>query len=419
MKRLIKFGSIGLVITGAIATAGQASAQIPPISQYNSTSAAGLTTKSIRIVTTPRVQIPVTVSGQPVTSRLQVRLNNCGQAVINGINAESVSYTRDQLNGFPTGEISVSTLPTTAIPSCDSATGLSSLSNADANTPPAYDVGNGRILINALRPSTNQGRVIDVFVKRTQNRERFVSTNACGIATLNLGDASTVPSFATVSVNGATPVQVSSILNGGTVPIVDCVGSNVVVQSGFPTGTKFKNPDGDVFISSNLPIVATLPSGGNVNRSVTSDRCGGVTLGSAINPQTSSFTLNGVSIDPSSLSTGLRPNCVLGTGGSFSYDVQPTGSVKLSDGRVFVYSTTANPSGFGDRLIYTISTASQSASRTYNRDACGIARIRQTIPAFSEITTDSDGTITVADLATRNYRCRNIPNVGTVGYATP
>lgn len=419
MKRLINFGSIGLGIAGAIAVSGEAFAQsIPALSQYSSTNAAGVTSRFLRIVGTPRVQVPVTIAGQPVTSRLQVRLNNCGQAIINGTDAESVSYTRDQNNGFPTGEIAADTLPTTAVPSCDSATGLSSLSNADANTPPAYNVGNGRILINALRPTTNQGRVIDVFVKRTQTRERFVSTNACGIGTLNLGDSATITPTTTVSVNGAAAVGINSILNAGAVPAVDCIGSVVGLQSGFPIGTRFKNSDGDIFISSGSPLVATLPSGGTVNRSVTSDRCGGITLGSATNPQTASFTINGVTIDPSTLSTGLRPNCVLGAGGSYSYDVAPTGSVKLSDGRVFVATTTANPTGFGDRLIYTISTASQAASRTFNRDACGVVRIRQTTPAFSEINLSNGDTVSVASLDTRDYACRN-RNGSAIGYATP
>lgn len=421
MKRLIKFGSVGLVIAGAAIVGGEAFAQIPAISQYTVTNpTTSVQTRSVRIVGTPRTQIPVIIAGQPQTTSRQVRLNSCGQATIDSTDIQYIAFSQGANGEYPLGQMEV---PATVSPIPTCVNGTSSLDNETAGAAsPIINIGGGKVLINALKTPNNQGRVIDVQITKTTSRQRFVSTNACGIGQINLGETSSIPADATISVNNGTPSIINALPNGGSVPMVDCVDSTAVVNTGLTLGTAFKNASGDLFVraaSSSSSLSFVLPTGGVVNRSVTSDRCGGITLGSATNPQTAPFTLNGVSVDPSTLNTGLRPNCVLGTNGDYAYDVAPTGVFKLSDGRVFVATTSANPTGFGNRLIYTVSSTASATPRDYRADACGVVRVRQTTPAFTEIQQAGSSTFTLADLPTREYRCRNIRNVGSVPYATP
>lgn len=422
MKRLIKFGSVSLVICGAIAIAGEAFANIPAISQYNTTNqTTGVVTRFVRIVNTPRVQVPVTIAGQPQTATRQVRLNACGQAILSASGITLISFNSGVVESGNVGVPDLLAAAAEPTPTCDTATGASSLNNdpnAGLMIRPVINIGGGRVLINAGKLPSNQPRVIDVAVTQNQTRQRFVSTNACGIATINLGETSSIPNGATIAVGNGAAVAINTLPSGGSVPMTDCAGSAVAVNTGFPSGTNFKNAAGDLFIASpsSQNIQVTLPTGATVNRSVTSDRCGGITIGSATNPQTSAFTLNGVSINPDTLATGLKPNC-REVSGSYSYDVGATGSVKLSDGRIFVATTASNPTGFGDRRIYTISTTAAASPRNYGRDACNVVRIRQTTPPFDSIDT-SLGSFTVSELPTREYLCRNVGG-SSIGYASP
>ena len=418
MKRLIKFGSIGLVIAGAIAIGGEAFAQIPPISRYSQIdSTTGATTGIyVRITGTPRTQVPVTIAGQPQTTTKQVRLNSCGFGTIDATNIQTIAFS--QSNGSSTYTVGPTEIPTATSPIPTCVNGNSSLDNITAGAAPVViNLGGGKILINALKFPNNQGRVIDVAITKTVSKEKFVTLNVCGVGQISLG-ADTIPAEATIAVNGGTPTQINGLPNGNTVPVVDCAGSALAVNVGIPAGATFKNAAGDFFIKSASSGI-TLPTGATTTKSVTSDRCGGITVGSITNPQTTPFTLNGTTIDPidpATLTTGLKPNCKLGTGGDYAYDVAPSGISKLSDGRVFVATTTANPTGFGDRLIYTMNFTASATAKTYNSDACGVIRVKQTTPAFTEITVDGNPYV-MADLQTREFNCKRTA-AGAIPYAT-
>ena len=233
---------------------------------------------------------------------------------------------------------------------------------------------------------------------------------------------SKVSASALIAVNNGTAQAVNGLpTSNGLRCLGDKVtGSESDFSSSFPSPLPdvYKDASNNIYFKTSAG--ATVPVGlaaQSATRSVTSDRCGGLTVGSATRPQDTPFTINGVSIDPASLSVGLKPSCKL-SGGSYAYDVEPTGNFKTSSGQVFVKTTTANPTGFGDRRILSITT-SGSATRNLKANACGIASIRSTSSAPITGATEfshNGNNYTVTDLPVHTASCVNAGTSASPNY---
>jgi len=390
MKRLIRFGSIGLVIAGAIAVSGEVFAQtVPPeISMYYKTSANG-NSYSILLTGTPRTQIPVTLSGQTVTRTKSAKINTCGHHII----TNASSYTSYVLAGIaPVNLATVQSLAESPDPLCV----------AGQSTPitgEAIKLSGDRILLKTLVTSAN-GRFLDATYTKAETKSKYVTLNQCGIGTVSIGTSLD----GSIAVNGGTSALLTSF-SAGVIPAVKCIGNVIGVYGAFPLDTEFKNSKGDYIVRTNpsAKLSFTIPGSTPVTKSVTSDRCGGLVLGSATNPQTDAFSINGVTVDPATLSVGLKPSCKL-TGSTYAYDVAPSGNFKTSSGQVFLKSTTANPTGFGDRIIHQFIASNSNGLKTYTANACGMITVKN--PA--SLLDSTGGAIDLATLPLKEMACATV-----------
>lgn len=402
MKRLIKFGSIGLVMAGAIAISGEAFAQV---TVYSTQTPEGY---ELSIVGTPRTQIPVTVSSGGSTVTKSFRANGCGHVVI----PNAASLANLNVGGQFRNVTQALTASPIALPTCQGTTSSTLPATHDTNSSiGTWNLGDGKILATVpVAANAPNGRLIDATYLDNSPKSRFVTLNACGI-----GKVTKLSSSANVSVDGAAAALVSSFTDLGS-PL-RCKGNLLMGSSqsfdfsSTPLPFVFRDANNSVFIAASGGAGATVSVGlasQSQTRSLTSDRCGGLTVGTKTNPQTTPFTIGSDTIDPATLSTGLKPSCKL-TGGSYAYDVTPSGNFKTSDGQVFVKSTAGNPTGFGDRRIVSVVTTAAS-TRNLKADQCGIATIRSTTssPIANSFGFSYDGSnYTVGSLPVAEVACVN------------
>jgi hypothetical protein len=365
MKRLIKFGSVGLVIAGAIAISESAFAQVPAATRFVNAQSQ----YTIYITGTPRTQVPVALGNLQSTVTRTFSSNGCGHVIIPNANLLSSLTT-------PVGSVNLTNVlarPMIAPPVCTGQTSTALGTSADS----AYNLGDNRVLINLGSDSTApSGKRVDFTYTDNSPRQAFVSLNACGVGSIN---SRTLSNTATIAINGGAPVEFSTLPSSQ----LRCGGTNVLgLDANFPTpsvpdtwiGTEGSTQYVFHKTTPNATVEYQTSSAAPVNRSVTSDRCGGLTIGTATSPQLSDFSIGGTLISVGSLPVGLRPTCKL-TSGTYAYDVVPSGNFKTSDGRVFLKSIPSLPTGFGDRRIYTISTQGSTTTRTARANGCGIARL--------------------------------------------
>jgi hypothetical protein len=259
------------------------------------------------------------------------------------------------------------------------------------------------------------GRFVDFTYQDNSGKSRFISLNGCGLGSIKSSNGA-----GSISVNGGTATAIGNIpiKQGG----LRCSLAQVLGADGdftLPTlATVFKDTENNIFFktTAGASILVGLDSQAST-KSVTSDRCGGLTIGSQLSPQTTPFTLNGATIDPSSLSVGLKPNCKL-TGGSYAYDVVPSGNFKTSSGQVFVKNDSTYPTGFGDRRILQITTTG-TGSKSLTANACGLATIRSTTSSpiiGSTAFTYAGSSYTVADLPVDKATCANTGTSASPSY---
>ncbi len=412
MKRLIKFVSIGLVIAGAIATGGQASA-VPEISKRTNSADSKIV---FTFFGTPRTQIPVTIV-EPISSKKTLKADECGLIVI----PDAATLGTISVAGQSSIQTS-SVLSRTAIgvPPCNTLNGSVILPSSPDNL---WNIGEGKIL-SWVGPTSGSisKRLIDVSYISAQPKSRFVSLNGCGLGSIKTG----ITSF-----NSGNPTRErigigNTLVNMISVPDVPeallCSGSSVVGASTTPPPDAFKDAANNItfFGTPNATISVGL-EGAASSRSVTSDRCGGLTIGTLSNPIASgaSFTIDSESIDTTGFATALKPTCKL-ISGSYAYDVVPSGNFRTPQGLVFLKNSTAKPSGFGDRRIYNLGVNGTSA-RSLKLNACGLGTIKS--PATAPFNTNTSFTYnsqpyTVGGLTEDFAICKNAGTSSTPNWKT-
>jgi len=417
VKRIIRIGSIGLVIAGAIAGAGEVFAEVPAISL--SVNKDGVS-RNITIFGTPRTQVPVALLGAGTQVTKSFRANGCGHIVI----PNAASYAGLIVAGKGVNVNSAFLASPIAPPTCQGMVSsalptASHANNALGELHSAWNIGDGKLLLSPGADATApNGRFVDGSYQDNSAKQRFVTLNACG-----LGTVSKVSTSTSISVNGGTAVDIGSLTD---ISPLRCSGAKVVgAEYDHPasfTGNLpdvFKDSQNSIYfkVDSNAAVVVGLASQ-PAARSVTSDRCGGLTLGSQMRPYTTPFTIGSDTIDPAALSVGLKPNCKKKSDGSYAYDVAPTANITTSAGQVFVKSTTGYPTGFGDRRILSI-TASASATRNLKANTCGLASIKSkaTNPIVSALGFTYKGiSYTVNDLPLGAASCVNAGTSASPNY---
>ena len=379
MKRLIKFGSVGLVIAGAAIAGGEAFAQLSMPDLYLQTriSAQSGTTFRLGVKGTPNTIKRIGFSGISSNRTRSIRVDSCGVGTI--ANVQSIT------SGFintPAGQFNASTVAaSTPIirPTCTNGV----LSSPLPTTGNIFNVGGGTILIKGLAPNTVQ----DISYTDTAPQNRNVTINACGFGVI------TIPSSATsVALEGGSSAEISSLqrasfscINGDL--YASQLPSIVANQVAIPPIADLTRNSTNVFIKTTpLGLVPLTVKGAVTTRSVTSDRCSGLVIGSTSAPITGTVTINGVSIDTSNLPINTLKTCgQYSEGGETGY-AYATGNVnspwdanltsfRTNDGRVFIRNYPGL--SIGSRSILALSTTSdRNVSLTAN--ACGIATLRST-----------------------------------------
>jgi hypothetical protein len=127
----------------------------------------------------------------------------------------------------------------------------------------------------------------------------------------------------------------------------------------------FKDTEGNVYLapgSANAEVAVTFGSV-EKQKDVKADACGVVRLTpSSTIPLSSSFKVDGVTVDPTTLSTDLLPKCVNGT-----LEQARPNNFKTADGKIYIVGKTA---GSYYKLAY-----NASVIRKVKSNACGIARM--------------------------------------------
>jgi len=354
VKRLIKFGSVGLVIAGAISIGGEAFAQLPTLFRVEKPTPTGIRA-SYFIKSTPRTQVEVELSGGVSTKTLPVRSNACGIAVLSSATKYNGLTLVSEAGSFQPETIlaGAAVLVPECLPNGQLATPLPSGSGSIING------GSGRIILVGLTPD----RVRDVTYSSPNVSKKFVSTDACGIGSL------------TSSSSGFTQVNLSGVTTAlSALPL-----QNFLCRSGVVFSKSLTAPlpvtataNGKSVSVSGLPPLQPYPFtvvGGSVTISATTDRCGGLTLGTASNPLTGTIQIKGVSFDTTTVGSGAKPNCVLNSNGSYSYQSSPS-NVRLSNGQLYIYQI-PGLSLESREIVPVTSGANRVVNQTAN--SCGIA----------------------------------------------
>lgn len=396
MKRLINFGSVGLVLVGAIAAGGEAFAQLPDVfiqQVFTNGQPSGF---RIGIKGSPRTQVPVTLSPQGGVGQQRTRaarVNACGFTVLNN------ASTLGDVIGFGGQNVTLSTLSNNSIVGApDCVNGVPSFPLPNTPGQFVYRTANNSLLITGVSPS----RVIDITYQDSSPISRFVSTNQCGFGLTNApsGYLNVAVGSNPVVDAGQLPISEYRCVNGFTFKKADATQiSNIPASFRYESDIWYKDAP--------FTQISTIFEGQPNVRSATSDRCGGLLLGSATNPVSGDVKINGISIgDVSSLPIAERPACRL-SGGVYSFSVEPTGNIKLPTGQVYVTTVTglslqgAQPNKLGDRSIVSVE---QAGTRTVNvrTNACGLATIRSTtsapITASTQFTKQNGSTQAFSDL---------------------
>ncbi len=370
MKRLIKFGLFGVAIAGAIASGDQAFGQVPSVFVQTGTSG-----NRVGVSGTPRTQVPVTFTptnpnlGQPRTR--PIRVNACGFAVVPNANTlgNTISYLAQTANVS-----AVLALPVREVPTCVNGVPSSPLPTTQQNG--AYNAPNNSILLVGLTPS----RVIDLTYTDSSPVSRFITLNQCGF-----GLTTPPANYGNISVNGGAPVDWGSL----PVSLFNCVSGNTFARAASVTPAPtipatFRDGTSIWYYGAPFTEITTTFEGAPNIRSATSDRCGGLLLGTATNPVNGTVKVNGLSVNTDTLPTAAaRPRCLL-SGGNYAFEFVPTApNFKLPNGQVFLSEVVGlNINGapvnkFGDRSILNVEVP---GVRTVNSrtNACGLAQIRST-----------------------------------------
>ncbi len=371
MQKLIRVNSICLVIAGAIAMGtgvNEAFAQVPNVFVQSGTSG-----NRVGVSGTPRTQVAVTFTptnpnfGQP-RSR-PIRVNACGFAVVPNASTlgNSISYAAQTVS-VPT----VLALPVREVPTCINGVPSSPLPTTQADG--AYNAPNNSILLVGLTPS----RVLDLTYTDSSPVSRFITLNACGF-----GLTTPPANYGNISVNGGAAVDWTSLPTS----VFNCVGGNTFARAASITPAPtipatFRDGTSIWYYGAPFTEITTTFEGAPNIRSATSDRCGGLLLGSATNPVNGTVRVNGISLNTDTLPTATaRPRCLL-SGGTYSFEFVPTApNFRLPNGQVFLSEVTglviqgAAPNRFGDRSILNVEVP---GVRTVNSrtNACGLASIR-------------------------------------------
>jgi hypothetical protein len=396
MKRLIKYGSVGLVIAGAIATGGQASAQtIPSVYRQFIPGKATL----IGISGTPNTKRTLSFPSGGATKTSTVRVNACGFAKITNPSA----LTEGNIN---VGGISVNVAATKAGTAIIEPTCVGGISANLPATGSAFNVGKGAIVISSLPTS----RVLDVTYVSNDPVIRNVTINACGFGTTSF------TAGATVSVDGGTPID-----------------ANVQPYAGFSCSSgKLSAAVLSPFVTPQVPIPALAAisrdslnnlifkdptsgisiSGSTFSRSATSDRCGGLYLPASTSGVVS---INGVSIDTDAFPSRTGQETCTSTNGLYGNSEGYYNS-RWSDGRVYIKNFPGL--ALGDRSIVTVqSTGARPV--TLSPNSCGIALVRSSATLSLTPTTSftQDG-VTPIQINSLPLISR-IPSCSTLGLTIP
>ena len=362
MKRLIKFGSIGLLIVGAIASqAEQAFGQVPAIYQQFIPGAV----KKLGISGTPNTIRTVSISGVDVDKVSTVRVNACGFAKIS--NPSALTEGSITIN-----YVSVNVAATKASALITEPTCIDGIPENVPSSGTAFNIGKGAIVIRGLPTS----RVLDVTYTSSDPVTRKVNINACGF-----GSLSGVRTSAYASVDGSTPIRwdtqpyagLSCNSEGKLFALI--LNPNVIPQVPIPSIASVSRDSNNSLIFKGVPssIIPVTIAGASFTKSATSDRCSGLYLPATT---TGMITINGVSIDTSSLPTRVgQESCKLFPDGAGYGNTQGYYNTKWSDGRIYIkdYPDLV----LGDRSIVSVQgTGTRSISLRTN--ACGTATISNT-----------------------------------------
>lgn|GEM_PF-1266469 len=373
MKRLIKFSALMAIAAIAAGTGVyEAFAQVPSVFVQT-----GTTGNRVGVSGTPRTQVPVTFTpdanlGQQRTRT--VRVNACGFAVVPNANSlgTSISYAAQTVN-----VASVLVLPVREVPTCVNGVPSSPLPNTQQNG--AYHAPNNSILLVGLESS----RVIDLTYTDSSPVSRFITLNACGF-----GLTTPPANYGNISVNsgasvawGSLPVSAFTCFQNNTFAKASTVTPAPTIPASFRDGSNIW------YYGSPFTEITTTFEGAPNIRSATSDRCGGLLLGTATNPVNGTVKVNGLSVNTDTLPTAAsRPRCLL-SGGNYAFEFAPSApNFKLPNGQVFLSEVTglningAAPNKLGDRSILNVEVPGVR-SVTSRTNACGLASIRSTANA--------------------------------------
>ena len=358
MKRLIKFGSIGLVILGAIASGVEQASAIPSTFRQRTDTGYGLGISGV-----PSSIKTLTFTGASVTKTSNIRINACGFGKITNPSA----FTEGNISISGNGSFDVATVKANsaiAEPTCSS-TGVAANLPATAG---AYNVGKGAIVVTGLPVS----RVLDISYTSSDPITKKVTMNVCGY-----GVTQFIPN-SLVSIDGATPLDVSNepiakyACSSGILTAVIFTGSSLplVPIASIPSISRD---------SANNLIVKSTPStkvslafdGATFTKSVTSDRCSGLYLPATT---TGVIKVSGISIDTSTFpSRSSQETCTYKPDAGGYYNSQGYNNSRYSDGRIYIKSFSGLT--LGDRSIVSLETTGvRTVSPTTN--ACGLSVIR-------------------------------------------
>lgn len=367
MKRLIKFGSVGLVIVGAIASVGEVGAQgVPTISKLTSYASGTYTVNGtlIRVTGTPSTTKAIKVTGITSVKTTSIKTNACGFAKISNPSA----YTEGDLT--IEGGTVVNVASTKASSPIIEPTCLNGVAENLPATGSAFNVGKGAIVVKAL-PALRQ---LDLTYSSTEVSTKNVSINACGY-----GFSSRIPATSGFSVvsDGVTSA-IADIPEGYS--NFDCKNNTLLAfQDRSVLPSLYKDPLNNVFVKTTAfraPVEVSLASA-PYTKSVTSNRCQQVLLPADVS---GAITVNGASVNLSSLTDfgALASSCTYDSG-SASYGGSTLGKY---NGRYLIGSGFQGVA-IGDRQIMSVQyTAPKVVKATSN--GCGIAKLPSTVTdAFS------------------------------------
>lgn len=422
-SKLFSVLTLGLIASGAIASSVSAQT-IPALSRTAIVDGKA----KITVFGSPRTQALLSTVGLNSPVVKSYNANACGFVRITNANAYAGEGTyKDHLGATktinPRGAITTQTPQ--AIPTCNPTTGQMSFPLDNFAITPLYQnvgglmkVSDTEVVLYTQGNITN--RVVDFTFNDNETKQKYIPLNACGIGSLNITGAADVAASNWVGVNGAQPSDIS------TLPLIAsgirCIKDRVYgTPADFTVAVPdvYKNDRNDIFIKTAANQEVNIGIAGiETTRSVTSDRCGGITLGSTSNPQTTAFTLDSESFDPSTMPTALKPSCKKNATGLYAYDVEPTGNFKTAGGQVFIKSTTASPSGFGDRRILTATVAASSTKKVI-ADKCGIAKLTSSASnPYTDTTSFTYGgnPYTVGSLPVNSTACQNTGTTAAPNY---